>query len=336
MALGVFRVMGQLASSRRRTKSALIFAALLGSLSVCPSASYAQSVDANAAAAAQKLFDEGRALMTKGQYEDAIVKLAASQKLDPGAGTLLNLGECYERTTKLASAWATYREAEILAQRAGQKERASYCASKAKALVDNLSVMTVDVPHPVKGLVIRRNETEVVPATYGTAVPVDGGEHLIEATAPNYKPWSKHITVKTSHDRVRVDVPALAALPPKPTAEAARTKPNPLRTVGWIATGVGAATLGTSLVFGFIAKGKNDDANNGHCTTVDCDQRGVDLTRDAKDAATISTVLAIAGGVVAVGGITLVLTTPSTTKVASAPQTKLAIHPSFVSFEASF
>ena len=57
-------------------------------------------------ATAEALFTEGRALATSGKCAEAIPKFQASQKLDPGVGTLLNLAECYEQVGKTASAWA--------------------------------------------------------------------------------------------------------------------------------------------------------------------------------------------------------------------------------------
>src|SRR5215472_1302913 len=66
--------------------------------------------------AAQALFEEGKRLMSEGKYREACAKLADSERLDPGAGTLLNLAACYEKNAQTASAWSTYVEAVTLAQ----------------------------------------------------------------------------------------------------------------------------------------------------------------------------------------------------------------------------
>ena len=83
----------------------------------------AQSGGANNRAAAEALFNEGRSLVAGGHYSDACPKFEASQQLDPGLGTLLNLAECYEKLGKTASAWAEYREAIPLARASGSKVR---------------------------------------------------------------------------------------------------------------------------------------------------------------------------------------------------------------------
>src|SRR3954465_9465866 len=67
-------------------------------------------------AAAEALFNQGRDLMTAGKFVEACPKFEASQQLDPGLGTMLNLAECYEKTGRTASAWAEYREAIPLAR----------------------------------------------------------------------------------------------------------------------------------------------------------------------------------------------------------------------------
>src|SRR5882757_7808503 len=46
---------------------------------------------------AEALFDEGRRLMTAGDFTAACPKFASSQALDPAIGTALNLANCYEK-----------------------------------------------------------------------------------------------------------------------------------------------------------------------------------------------------------------------------------------------
>src|SRR5262245_59132112 len=68
----------------------------------------AQSRDA---ATAEALFRQGRAAMESKNFQEACPKFAESQKLDPAAGTLMNLATCEEKLGKLASAWQHWKEA---------------------------------------------------------------------------------------------------------------------------------------------------------------------------------------------------------------------------------
>src|SRR5438132_4379169 len=69
-------------------------------------------------AAAEALFDQGRAAMQASDFAKACGLLERSQRIDPGIGTLLYLAECYEKHGRTASAWATFREAADAADRA--------------------------------------------------------------------------------------------------------------------------------------------------------------------------------------------------------------------------
>ena len=51
-------------------------------------------------AAAEALFDQGVRLMKQNSFSDACPKLEESERIDPAVGTLLYLGECYERVGK--------------------------------------------------------------------------------------------------------------------------------------------------------------------------------------------------------------------------------------------
>src|SRR5260221_7312921 len=59
---------------------------------------------------AQALFEEARALMNSQHVEEACLKFAESQRLDPASGTLLNLAVCHEKQGRTATAWSEYND----------------------------------------------------------------------------------------------------------------------------------------------------------------------------------------------------------------------------------
>src|SRR5258707_8791401 len=89
-------------------------------------------------AGAEKLFADARKLLEAGKYAEACQKLADSQKLDPGVGTLLNLAQCYEKLGRTATAWATYHEALAGARASGPVEREKRASRRAEALENRL------------------------------------------------------------------------------------------------------------------------------------------------------------------------------------------------------
>ncbi len=74
-------------------------------------------------AIARTLFEQGRSLVRAGKWDEACPKLAESQRLDPGIGTLYNLADCHEHVGKLAAAWVEFSEVQDQAKRSNQAER---------------------------------------------------------------------------------------------------------------------------------------------------------------------------------------------------------------------
>src|SRR5262249_41226110 len=140
-------------------------------------------------ATAEALFAEGRRLMAAGDYEAACPKLAASQKLDPGVGTMLNLADCHEKSGKTASAWVEFREVISSARAAGSKEREQLARTRAAALEKKLARLTITVDGAGAKVQVTRDGVAIDHAAFGTAVPVDPGKHVVEATAPGKKGW---------------------------------------------------------------------------------------------------------------------------------------------------
>lgn len=150
-------------------------------------------------------------------------------------------------------------------------------------------------------------------------------------------------------DIVRADIEAAKQAMPEPTRPSTSTqtptdaagsvattpeeppKPKPprplLQTAGMIAVGVGViGGFGISAWQGFVAKSKNDDAEDA-CQGATCDdRRGLELTDEARSAARISTVSAIAGVALVAGGIALYLYAPKN-KEEQVTQTAIRITP---------
>lgn len=286
----------------------------------------AQSTGASNRAAAEALFNAGRSLAASGKYAEACPKFEASQQLDPGLGTLLNLAECYEKLGKTASAWAEYREAIPLARASGSKVRQDLATERAAALESRLSTLTIRAmggTEEANGLEIRRDGLPVQPAELGSPIPVDPGPHTIEAAAPGKQKWSSTVQIADA-SKLAVEVPALKPLaseaPPPLATKPVEVPPldqsshsgSAQRTAGIVVGAAGVVSVGIGAVFGLSASSQWSDAKS-KCSAYPygCSQESLDEHSSAQSKASLATVLFIVGGAAIAGGTVLWLTAGS-------------------------
>lgn len=160
--------------------------------------------------AAEALFRDGRRLIQRGKLSAGCDKLAASQRVEPSVGTLLNLGDCREKLGQLASAWAAFRNAEALASRTpGEARREAEARRRAHALEARLTTLVIVVPHPVDGLIVRRDGEPVDPGAWNTPIPLDPDTYTITAEAPGYQSWRTEVPITPRLRRRAITVPLL-------------------------------------------------------------------------------------------------------------------------------
>ena len=292
---------------------------------------------------AQALFDDAKALMKEGRYAEACAKFASSHRIDPKAGTVLNLAHCYEQTGQTASAWARYVEAAELAMRAQQRERQEYARERARVLAQQLARLTIRYVGAEKlpaGAIVHRDGVTVDRTVLGTAVPIDPGEHTLEVVRDDKPVWSTHVTVAPSTS-IEVVIPAAsversaagdAPVEQPPIVKPVPVKPEPVpppgetdqgstwsgrKTAAVVLAGVGVVGLGVGTVFGLKAMSNWSDAKD-KCTPDGCPDDAIEQGRDVKTDGAISTVGFVAGGAALVGAGILWFTAPRSTHPAQA------------------
>ncbi|MBX3222008.1 MAG: hypothetical protein KF795_15935 [Labilithrix sp.] len=202
---------------------------------------------------AQSLFDEARQLMDRGKYADACPKLAESQRLDPGGGTLLNLAICHEKEGRFGSAHLEMKAAASQAVKEGRKDREKLANERLAALASRVPRLAVHVDREEPDLEVKVDGTLLRKPAWDLLTVVDPGEHVVEASAPNKAPFRQTITLAEGEQRT-VHVPALQVGDGRSTASAApgtstpggarpETRTNPLF-VASIATGVTGFVVG--------------------------------------------------------------------------------------------
>ena len=302
--------------ARARTRGPQVAGALLAGLVLGLTTSRTASAAPTAAdsAAAETLFRDGKALAAKGNLEQACDKFAESQRLDPGAGTLLELARCDEQAGRLASAWVEYTDVASASVKAGRADRVKFARAAIARIEPMMAHLTIRVPTEVRataGLEIRRDGTPVGPGSMGDAIPVDPGPHVVVAAAPGHVQWTTNVVVQNGPTPSVVDVPSLALEPPVVVAPApaegddAKTPWSTRKTIALAAGGAGVVAAGVGVYLGAEAISDWNDVK-AKCNPSACTNASAKPLYDsARTDGTVSTVLIIAGAALVAGGAVL-------------------------------
>ncbi len=277
-------------------------------------------------AAAERLFQESRALVEKGRYAEACPQLEASMKLEPAIGTQFNLADCWEHTGKNASAQAMFMQVARIARAAGKFERDKSAKARAAALESKVARVRLVMTATAPGLELFLDGVVIDRAGRGDLFPLDSGPHRLRASAPNRVPWEGALTALEGQT-VDLEVPELAAIQsrpaPYPTPHVAvAAQGSTQSTFALVAGVVGASGLVVGGVSGVLALSARATAREAcpaevyafRCPTED----GTAAWNNATRAGNISTVAFLVGGVFSAGAALLWLTSPKAeTRVAA-------------------
>jgi hypothetical protein len=261
--------------------------------------------------AAEVVFDEAVTLSEAGRYAEACAKFEESDRLDHAINTLFNLGDCYERVGRLASAWEAFTRVGGEARQAGKdalKEDATRRAEALKPRVAKLMLVVPPAASGIAGVQLERNGVVVDRQLWNQSVPVDAGEQKIVVTAPGKAPWRETISIREA-EAAKITVPELAGAH------------IPGQRIGALAAGgVGVAGLLVGTIFGaltFAKWGEAVDACGGpkgqhtNCPTPAKLTDASAIGASANSLATVSNIGFAVGGAGLVAAGILWFTTPA-------------------------
>lgn len=269
-------------------------------------------------AAAKALFDQGKTLFAEGRYGEACVKLEASYKMNQLSGTRGLLGACYEKLGRFASAWAAYRDSAVIADKQGNTERAAAARASAAELEPKLAWLTIDASAALATprVKITIDGVEQPAGAFGSPIPIDAGQHLLAATATDYKPWKQTIDIADT-EKQHASIPALVEDPTARLAEQSRKDAvhrviHRRKLLAYGTAGAGVVALGVAAGLGVVARSEWNDAKAKGCDASGaCPNVVGDIARAAGTKANFATGFGIAG-LVAVGtGIAIYFTAPT-------------------------
>jgi hypothetical protein len=258
------------------------------------------------------LFELGHTELEAERYAEALPKFMDSERLDPGAGTMLNIAYCFEKLGKTATAWADYREAAVLAHEEGKLDWEQDALERAETLEKSLPrvVVQVDEPKDDAWPEVLLDDTPLPRSLWGEPTPVDPGHHEVLAKAAARRPWTKAFEVDAEGVPMVVVVPVLepvdvvetvskGAGTVGDTAGTARRERagawTSRRTAAIVVGGAGIAALGVGVGLGLLARSTYVSASTD-CMAGSCGPAGAQTQSRAfteRDAA---------GVTVAVGG----------------------------------
>ncbi len=244
--------------------------------------------------------------MERGDWPRAVQLLTESQRLEPAAGTLLNLAIAEQRLGKLASAWEHARSA--LDQLSPSDDRRPTARELFDSLDKRLPRLVLHAAATLDASArVRLDGLELRSAVLGVPLPVDPGAHRVEVTMIGHAPHA--ITVRAGEgQRIEEVLEPGDRLSQGGAQPGGRASSNefPWRTAGWVGVGVGAACLTAGGITGYFAMRRNSTVED-HCQGQYCDSTGTEAASQGRTFATTSTVTVITGAALAAAGTLLIV-----------------------------
>jgi hypothetical protein len=235
-------------------------AALVTVLTASPAARAASPEDR---AAARQHLTQAQEAKKAGQLAEACGHLEEVERLDPKLPTLMELAECTEQLGKLVEAQAHWAAARDRAKQT-EKPQSRQKAEERLAAVEK-RVARLTLANAPAGAQVLRDDVAVDPATLGTPVPMNPGDHVIVVKLAGHD--DAQYAVKLGEgDNQTLAIPAgpatkAAAPPPPPPPPKPVAPPPPVessgdgsgqRTAGLVLGGVGLVSAGVGAPLWFV------------------------------------------------------------------------------------
>lgn len=288
--------------------------------------SLAPSASASPETEAKDLFARGRELRSANDCGSAAPLFRKAWTIYPqGLGSLRNLAECEEQLGHFASArrsWLDLRRALITAPNdpkydgwdKDSEEAAARLKQKVASFVVDVYVrgpQGEELANDRSGVEIFVNGESAGTTLVGTPLERDPGSYLIRAQRVDAPPVEQTV-ILAAGDNPHVTI-RLERKPPPPGGSASASSSN-LKTVGWIALGVGGASLvasGITFLVRQSARSELDEKCGANAETGPC-PTSLEGTIDTGKLMSVLSPVFLGIGVVGVGGgLALILTSPS-------------------------
>ncbi len=289
---------------------------------------------------AQSRFQRGKELMGKKSYDDAVIEFRASHDIVASPNARLEIARCLLARGKLVEAYAelgrTTVEAKELQGEDKRYQRAFDSATTERAaLQPQLGFVSLTVQNPSDATRVTIGGEEIRRAAWTEPAPVIAGTTAIVVITPGHADVTRSVTLAAgASTSLTIDAqsgaltegPAIAAAA-EPPAAAPSGGHVPLRTLAYVAGGVGAAGLATFAIFGALAHSAYDDLQSA-CGAGPCPPSKADEISSGKTRQTVANVGLAVGIVGVAAGATLFVL--SLKRETTGPSAALIVAPAWV------
>lgn len=314
-------------------RSSLLCTAALATALALATPAPAAEVDPATVSAARAIAEEGLDLFDRGEYAAALDKFERADELIDAPTVGFYAARCLEQLGRLVEASERYLNVSRMPLDPSASDVFKAAVADAEKAYNELRERVPKLAVTVRGAPEREVQITIdgkpVPlALVGVSRPVDPGKHVVEGTWAGRVIRREVSLPERNEATVTLDfagvAPPAGAAPAAGAASAASTAPAagaalgiPQRVLGWTAVGTGAAGLVLGgITFGVASALQGDLIRLGCTERIECPD--TPQTRDKLGSYnTVRLVPApafIAGGVLAAGGIVLLLTAPSAPK----------------------
>jgi hypothetical protein len=311
--------------------------------------------------AARELFTQATQDEADKHWAAALEKLQKVFAIKPTAGVRFHIANCEEGLGQLAKALDDYTRAATQAQSENAVDVLKIAPDKIADLRARVPWLTLVVPDDVKDTAqVKLDGAPIAPALWGTQMPVDPGDHRVEASARGRAGFSTVITLAVRNVKV-LSINLAPATPPKATevttspaiapgasapSSSARSSAQPSGIAdtprstsaagggktGAIVATVGAVVLAAGGVGAFVLAGSKHDDGVTTCSaqTGPCD--------DQKESVRLWDTIALGAwiGAAALGVVSVVLWTSPSTPASPTKQARIFVTPTGAGLAGSF
>jgi hypothetical protein len=262
-------------------------------------------------ATSEALFQKGLDDMEAGKLETACPAFAESLRMDPRAGTLFTLAECYAKDGKTASAVTRYEEylltysrmtADQQAKQVGREKVAAEQRDRLKPTVPRLTIR-LEEGSPAD-TIVKRDDTVLNGPSLGIPLPVDPGEHTVSAQIPGGPVTTQTFQLAAGEQKeitLKVEVATTTTVS---TTTAGRL-------AGIALGGTGLAGLIVGAIAGGVVLGTDLEGRCDLETKQCADAEALEEVERAQTIGIVSTVGFVAGGAMLATGLVVFFTAPS-------------------------